>query len=208
MHVSRTGAIGRASVPTPRDNPWAGAGTLAALGELTARHLSGQLPHPGDGLGFVVTDTADLLTPPLGPRLAAISRAGLIPVHAQAQFSGTGPDGGEWVRYAAVQGLASSYVAAHLSSELRRTSCRILTHAGGATPPTQGIPVAYRDGFPRLVLGRPLTPSVLAMRLFRTVPREGLDAAAAATTVLVWQTDPALAPDDLWSVLGRVLGIA
>ena len=119
---------------------WAAARTLADLGELTARWLTGDLASQPGYYGRVDVDEDD--APGLTAALVALNLAGVVTNSSQAGYDGTGYDGKRWTQHAWVSAHTDPSTSEWLAMEATAAGFEVTEWTRGMSRRT----VTYRAG--------------------------------------------------------------
>lgn len=175
---------------------WSTATTLADLGELTARYLSGEADESPTYAGPPDPETAEILEP-----LLALNRAGFVTDQSQPAGSGDG-----WQQRAFVEGYCSWQLAERIAEACDTAGLDILIVAPDARPRWRtaypcSIPVTATDrGEVYTELGAVLSTRELRWHWRGDLSRAGLAALLGALRVTVY--DPQWGRRDwLWQTL-------
>jgi hypothetical protein len=199
-----------------RRSSWQQAGTLAELGELTARWLEGcETWQPGYDGG------PDEETRELVPVLAPLCRAGFVTNFSQPGGTWTHRRGRAWVQRAAVSGFCSEQTWDRLMAGLEPQLVRHDT-AGGDRPldlaawhpdwidmADGGEPITRVGRRLHTWVGRPMPTAYLRQTYTQVGPVRlgpaGLAALLGAHQVSVWDRRWGCADGQLWTVLAAAL---
>lgn len=181
---------------------WAGARSLAELGELMARWLEGELSvWPGYAVAGPDEETADLI-----PLLARANRAGFLTDASQPGCDEPGFDGGRWEQRAAVSGLVGDeellFALARVAETHRLTILVRTTDEAGQKP---GVTATKVDGEPFTAFGLGLSRRDLR-HIWQGVSRPAIDEITGAVQVTL--VDPVYGRNDrLWLALDEAVGL-
>jgi hypothetical protein len=106
LHVMFARARAKYEMPAADKAVWRAADSLAQVGALTARWLTGDLSGQPGYWGPVDVDEQD--APGMTGVLIDCNRSSFLTFGSQAAYNGTGDDGAHWQQLAAVEGLINA----------------------------------------------------------------------------------------------------
>jgi hypothetical protein len=169
---------------------WAGASSLAELGELTAQWLTGQIASQPGYHGPV--DVDEHLAPGLTGALVAVNRAGAVTTGSQA-----GLVDGHVVQLAWVDAFVDDDLLARLQAAVAGTGYRVIVHAPG----TRWVSVTWDQGKAWTSTGW-MDAEYWAWH-YEGIGRAALEQVLAARQAAV--IDPVPGRNTLWAWLGQAV---